>query len=141
MQPVVAPPIPVVSPLPDNNIAVAAPVAPVNPKATSTQAAIFPVVTDDGRIKFANGTVARIIPNPKKLSTALPTAPIKVVIPVVPHPGAPIWTKTVSVQPGISATVFGVTPTTAPAPVQGILPRHAGSDRELHLRFLLATQR
>lgn len=123
--PIVAPPpLPVATPLPDK-IAATVVAPPVNPKVTATSAAMTPT----GRIKFVSGSVVAI-PNPKlKTSTLiLPTAPVKIVIPVVPHPGAPIWTKTIVVQPGITHTAFGVTPTTAPAP--GILPRHAGADRE-----------
>lgn len=121
--PIVAPPpLPVATPLPDK-IAATVVAPPVNPKVTATSAAMTPT----GRIKFVSGSVVAI-PNPKlKTSTLiLPTAPVKIVIPVVPHPGAPIWTKTIVVQPGITHTAFGVTPTTAPAP--GILPRHAGAD-------------
>ena len=123
--PVIAPPPPpVATPLP--NIIAAAVVPPVNYKVTATSAAATPT----GRIKFVSGSVVQI-PNPKlKTSLVLPTAPVKIVIPVVPHPGAPNWTKTIEVQPGITHTAFGVTPTTASAPVQGILPRHAGSDRQ-----------
>ena len=119
----------IATPLANENIA-AAIIPPVNPKVSSTQA-LPPMITESGRIKFAIGSAVRI-PNPKMKTSPLPTAPIKIVIPVVPHPGAPVWTKTIEVQPGITGTFFGVTPT---ATVQGILPRHGGSDRESPISF------
>lgn len=127
------------------------PVAPVIPLVTSDEIAVMAQDAEAGvsmiapvkqvapvsvPAEFLQKATMRWIPNPKHTAIVVPTsAPVKIVgnPTIIPHPGEPMFTKTIEINNGIFATVYGMVPSTVPS----LVPRGHGSNaRREHQRMV-----